>query len=238
MSGLAVADSPDDQNPVIDRFLEAQEAQREKLRGVQMQVRMVGSIPNLAKTGSMEALRAISKLGKVTYDALKFEGDGTVKNHVLVRYLTAEAENYDSPNPKLAISKDNYKFKNKGLQLKDGEQVYVLELNPRRKEVGLFKGEVWLDPQTMLPLRESGRFVKSPSVFIKKVEFVRNYEIRDGLAVPISMKSFAETRIVGRTELNIDYANFTLDAGTQAWTSESECQMSSALNYRFGDDVR
>jgi hypothetical protein len=233
---LALADAPDDQSPVVDRFLEAQETQREKLRGVQMQVRMVGSIPNLAKTGSMEALRAISKLGKVTYDALKFEGDGTVKNHVLVRYLTAEAENYDSPNPKLAVSKENYKFKNKGLQMKDGQQVYVLELNPRRKEVGLFKGEVWLDPQTMLPVRESGKFVKSPSVFIKNVEFVRNYEIRDGLAVPVSMKSFAETRIVGRTELNIDYLNFTRETENQAWTGEGECPQSPALHSRLSED--
>lgn len=236
VSGSVLADSPDDPSPIIDRYLEAQEAQREKLRGVQMQVRMVGSIPKLAKTGSMEALRAISKLGKVTYDALKFEGDGTVKNQVLVRYLTAEAESYDSPNPRLAVNRENYKFKNKGLQIKDGRQVYVLELNPRRKEVGLFKGEVWLDPETMLPVREAGRFVKSPSVFIKKLEFVRHYEIRDGLAVPVSMKSFADTRIVGRTELNIDYENFTRQPGSQAWTGEDECVSSAELQARFGQD--
>lgn len=232
MSGFAIADAPDDQNPVIDRFLEAQEAQKEKLKGVRMQVRMVGSIPNLAKTGSLEALRAISKLGKVTYDALRFEGDGTVKNHVLVRYLTAEAENYDSPNPRLAIGKDNYKFKSKGLQNKDGRQVYVLELNPRRKEVGLFKGEVWLDPESMLPVKESGKFVKSPSVFIKNVEFVRKYEIRDGVAVPVSMTSFADTRIVGRTELNIDYVDFVRETESQAWTDGGDCPMPPRENAR------
>jgi hypothetical protein len=231
---FAFAEVPDDQNPVVERFLEAQEAQKEKMRGVQMQVRMVGSIPNLAKTGSMEALRAISKFGKVTYDKLRFEGDGTVKNHVLVRYLTAEAENYDSPKPSLAVNKENYKFKNKGLQVKDGQRVYVLELNPRRKEVGLFKGEVWLDPETMLPVREAGKFVKSPSVFVKKLEFVRNYEIRDGVAVPVNMKSFADTRIVGVTELNIEYVDFTPEPATQAWTDE-ECRMSFRLDVRGGD---
>lgn len=235
-SSFAFADAPDDENPVIDRFLEAQEAQREKLRGVRMQVRMVGSIPNLAKTGSMEAWRAISKLGKVTYDALKFEGDGTVKNQVLVRYLTAEAESYDSPNPKLAVNKENYKFKSKGLQLKDGRQVYVLELSPRRKQVGLFKGEVWLDPDSMLPVRESGRFVKSPSVFIKKLEFVRSYEIRDGLAVPVNLKSFADTRIVGRTELSIDYENFTREGEDEARAGEADCALAAHSEGRSGQD--
>jgi hypothetical protein len=236
LSGPALADAPDDQNPVVERFLEAQEAQKQKLRGVQMQVRMVGSIPKLAKTGSLEAFRAISKFGKVTYDALRFEGDGTVKNHVLVRYLSAEAESYDSPNPNLAVNLDNYKIKSKGLQSKQGRQVYVLELNPRRKEVGLYKGEVWLDPESMLPVRESGRFVKSPSVFVKKVEFVRDYEIRDGVAVPVSLKSFADTRIVGRTELNIDYLNFQREPDNQAWTGEGDCPMSSQLTARSGED--
>ena len=29
-----------------------------------------------------------------------------------------------------------------------------------------------------------GSFVKNPSVFLKKVEFVREYEIHDGVAIP------------------------------------------------------
>ncbi len=227
-ASLVAESPPDDTPPVVERFIEAQEGQKEKMRGVQMHVRIVGSIPNLAKTGSLEALRAISKVGKVTYDALKFDGDSAVKNHVIVRYLAAEAENYDTPNPKLSINEENYKFKNKGLQMKEDRQVYVVELNPRRKEVGLFKGELWLDPETMLAVRESGRFVKSPSVLIKKVEFVRNYEIQEGVAVPVSMKSFADTRIVGRTELNIDYGDFSRQADATEWVEPTGlCPMES-----------
>ncbi len=206
----AFADAPaaDLPNPVLEKYLSAQEIQRANMKGVEMDVEIRASIPRLAKTGSLKALRAISKLGKITYNALKFEGDNTVKKDVIARYVATEMQSSEAPNPELAITPANYKFKAKGLQYRDAREVYVLELNPRRKTVGLFKGEVWLDPATALPVRESGRFVKSPSVFIKRVEFVREYEIQNGVAVPTKMTSFADTRIVGRTELTIAYSNF------------------------------
>lgn len=202
------ADGADQTAEIVDKYLSAQQSQKENMRGVQMDVEMKGNIPKLALTGTMHALRGISKFGKVTYDALRFDGDSTVKNQVITRYLTLDAQAMESPDPKIAINTENYKFKYKGLQNKDNREVHVLELNPRRKHVGLFKGEVWLDPATYLTVRESGRFVKSPSIFLKKLEFVREYEVRNGIAVPTRLSSFVDTRLVGRTELDINYSNF------------------------------
>lgn len=172
---------------------------------MQMEVDIDASIPSLKKSGTMHAFRFISKIGKVTYDALRFDGDNTVKKEVIARFLAAESE---SPTRNVGINEQNYKFKFKGLQTKDARQVYVLELNPKRKEVGLFKGEVWLDPDTHLPVREHGKLVKNPSIFLKKVEFVRDYQIKDGVAMPSRFTSYADTRIVGRTEVNINYSNY------------------------------
>jgi hypothetical protein len=126
----------------------------------------------------------------------------------MARYMTAEVEATGARNEQVAINEANYKFKYKGLNDRDGRQVHIFELKPRHKRVGLFEGELWLDPETCLPLRESGKFKKNPSMFIKKVEFVRYYEIREGIAYLTHMQSKTETRIVGRAELNIDYANF------------------------------
>lgn len=208
-ASVLFADGDDQASEILNKYLAAQELQREAQRGVQMNVEMKASIPKLAMSGTMRALRGISKVGRVTYDALNFDGDNTVKSQVISRYLTSEAQAMESPDPAIAINPNNYKFKYKGLQNKDGRDVHVLELNPRKKRVGLFKGEIWLDPQTYLTLREAGKFVKSPSVFLKKVEFVREFEVRDGIAVPTKMSSYADTRLVGRTELDINYSNFS-----------------------------
>jgi hypothetical protein len=40
---------------------------------------------------------------------------------------------------------------------------------------------------------------------------VRTYEIRDGLSVPRQLQTVADTWLVGKTELTIDYKNFSLD---------------------------
>ena len=68
-------------------------------------------------------------------------------------------------------------------------------------------GELWLDTRTYMPIRESGRLVKNPSVFLKKVEFVRDYVVENGISIPKHIKSKVETRIVGTADISIEYTN-------------------------------
>jgi len=92
---------------------------------------------------------------------------------------------------------------------RDGRDVYILHVTPRHKKVGLFKGELWVDAETYLPVRESGAFVKTPSIFLKKMQFTRVYEIQNGVAVPQRMESKADVRFIGPVELNISYLKFS-----------------------------
>ena len=84
----------------------------------------------------------------------------------------------------MAVTPENYKFKYKGRGQLDGRDVYIFQVTPRQKRQGLFQGEVWIDAATYLRVQESGYLVKNPSIFLKKVAFVRKYEIRDGISVP------------------------------------------------------
>ena len=105
----------------------------------------------------MHALRNISKLGKITYHALGFSGDNVVKTEVIANYLKAEVESAAKGTVRrVDLRPQNYKFKYKGTQDWNGRQVYVLHVNPREKKVGLFKGELWLDAETYMPVRETG----------------------------------------------------------------------------------
>ena len=51
--------------------------------------------------------------------------------------------------------------------------------------------------------------MKPSSIFLKKIEFVSNYEIQDGVAIPKHFESTVDTRLVGRAELSIDFSNFS-----------------------------
>jgi hypothetical protein len=192
---------------VVNKYLDATRTQQDALRGAQMELDIDAKLPKLEKQGKMHVLRNISRLGQISFRMLGFSGDSTIKKEVITRYLDAETQARD--NGSIAISPANYKFKYKGMTEREGRQVHTFQVTPRKKAVGLFKGELWIDAETGMPLRESGQFVKNPSVFLKKIAFVREYEIHDGVAIPKHIESTVDTRIVGRAELSIEYLNFT-----------------------------
>src|SRR5262249_34998811 len=93
---------------------------------------------------------------------------------------------------------------------------HIFEVTPKKKIVGMFKGEVWIDAETYLRVQESGTLVKRPSVFLKKVAFVRKYVINNGISIPSQIKSIAEVRLFGKAELTIDFTNFSPDPPKRA----------------------
>ena len=206
MAPAFAAEGPEETLPIVDRYLDATQTQQNLLRGAQMEIDIDAALPRLEKRGKLQALRKISRLGKITYKALGFSGDNTVKQEVITRYLAAESEGRE--NGTIAITPANYKFRYSGRIVQNGQTTIILQVTPRKKAVGLFKGELWLDAETGMPLRESGEFVKSPSVFLKKIAFVRDYELHDGVSIPKHIASRVETRVVGRAELQISFSNF------------------------------
>ncbi len=187
---------------IISRYLVASQADMSK--GRPLEVEIEASVPRLNQHGKLRALRKISEVGKITYRVLGFQGDNSVKKEVIARYLQAEQQGQDDKS--LTLTPANYKFKLKGEKITSpGQDVYVFQVSPRHKRVGLFKGEVWLDTKTCLPVLEKGRFVKNPSVFFRKVDFERDFAILNGSAVPAHMNSIIDTRLVGKVNLSIAY---------------------------------
>ncbi len=215
----ALAEPPAALSPsaILANYAAALHSPENTTRGASMEMDIQASLPRIKKTGHLRALRKISALGRITYEALKFEGDGTIKNNVIAKYMAAESEaaEKNTAAASIAITPENYKFKYKGTRPVNERTAYVFELTPRKKRVGLFKGELYIDGETYLPLREEGRMGKNPSVFLKKIEFTRNYAIQDGRAVPRDVRSLIETRLVGKAELLIQYRNLSFTAEPQ-----------------------
>lgn len=208
--GVLGAGSVTGPDAVVENYQAATQQQERALQGSSMEVDIEASLPKLRKHGRLSGLRRISSLGRITYEALHFEGDNSVKNHVIARYLAAEAESQTDGSPSLAVTPANYKFKYKGEQQSAGGPIDVFEVTPRHNRVGLFKGEIWIDAKTFLCLRESGRLVKPPSIFLKKIEFVKEYAIQNGISVPRQIHSVVDTCLVGPAELTIDFRNVSL----------------------------
>jgi hypothetical protein len=208
-AGAAYAVDPAER--IVENYWAASRAQMRSPQNASMEVEIAASLPKLKKQGRLHALRRISSLGRITYEMLRFEGDGTVKNQVITRYLTAEAESQKDQSPSIAVTPDNYKFKYKGRGDLAGREVHIFEVSPKEKRQGLYKGEVWIDAATYLRVQESGYLVKNPSMFLKKIAFIRRYQIRDGVSVPLETQSEIQTRLIGKAEIVIEYTHFALE---------------------------
>jgi hypothetical protein len=96
-----------------------------------------------------------------------------------------------------------------------GWDLHLFELTPRQKRDGLFKGWLWVEARSGLPVREQGDLVKNPSIFLKKVSFIRDYQLCQGMAVPVRIDSTIQTRLIGTAELVIRYGNFKKSTGAE-----------------------
>src|ERR1051326_9567039 len=124
-----IAESPSAPvDAIVENYCVASRGQEQVLQSASMDVDIAASLPKLRKRGHLRALRRISGLGRITYERLRFEGDGTVKNQVIARYLTAEAEYQKDQSPSMAVTPDNYRFKYKGREELAGRDVYVFQV--------------------------------------------------------------------------------------------------------------
>jgi hypothetical protein len=209
LAPLACAADAGLQSDILSRYLQAQQAKAHDAQPASGEIDISASIPKLQKQGRLRALRKISQFGEVTYRVLGFQGDSSIKREVIARYLQADQQSRDASA--LALTPANYKFKLKGEVAMSGREAYVFQISPRKKRVGLFKGELWLDRASYLPVYEKGRLVRNPSVFFKKVDFQRQFAIRNGVAVPEHVYSTIDTRLVGQVQLDISYSNASGD---------------------------
>lgn len=210
-AGMAPADADQvrESENILGRYVQASASK--VVRGVTMAAMFAGSLPKMGKSATVNARRLITRDGSVNYEITGRQGDSTVWKEIILRFINGEMENAGKDNGKVAVTPENYKFKYKGARERDGRMVHVFEVNPRKKRQGLFKGEIGIDAETALVVYETGRFVKSPSVFLKKVQFSREYAILDGVAVPKTLQTSIETRFWGLAQLDIQFSDFHWD---------------------------
>ena len=87
----------------------------------------------------------------------------------------------------------------------------VVHAVPKRKEMDLFEGKMWIDNQDFAIVKIIGHLAKSPSFWIKQVDFVRNYQKIDGFWLLSREEAISAIRIFGKETLTVDYRNYTVN---------------------------
>jgi hypothetical protein len=185
------------------------EAQTSSLAGYTATSVIEAELPESSQKAEFELKQRYVAPGVLEFTPVRSSGDKFVKSNVIVRLLQSEADHvHKREQSQTAISADNYKFSYKGASQLNGTAVHVFEVKPRQKRVGLFKGKIYVDSSSGRLLRAEGRIAKSPSFFIKRIDFVQDYANVDGFTFPTHIHSEAETRVIGKAVVDITHRNY------------------------------
>ena len=194
--------------------------QAEQLASYSATTLIRAQLPDTAQSGEYELQQHYSAPRTLAFKALRFTGDVFVKTNVIIRLLQSEVDHVQKDEPALnAISPANYKFSYKGTNQLGGRLVHIYQLKPRQKRAGLFKGRIYVDAYTGSLVRAEGRPVKSPSLFIKKIDFVQDYADIGPFTFPVHIHSEANARIVGRAIVDVYQSDYQPVANTMANTA-------------------
>jgi hypothetical protein len=190
-------------------FEERSILQTEQLASYSATMLIRAQLPDTSQYGEYELQKRYAAPRTLVFRALGFAGDNFIKTNVMVRLLRSEVEHLQKDDPALtAITPANYIFSYKGTSQSEGRSVHVYQVKPRQKRSGLFKGRIHLDAYTGSLIRAEGRLVRSPSFFVKKIDFVQDFADINSFTFPVHIHSEAQTRLVGRVVVDIYQHNY------------------------------
>ena len=178
-------------------------------------------VPAMSKRGELWLTRTFSAPRSIAYTVVKFVGDGFIKNHVIIRLLQSDVKRVQmGMGPKLAILESNYRISYTGIEDLKGRPMYAFALKPRRKDTDLFKGKILVDSRSGHNVRASGRLSKSPSLWIKRVDFVQDYVDVGDFTMPAQLQSVGEVRIAGQVVVSIRHLAYQVRSSPATYAEE------------------
>ena len=190
----------------LQRFLARGETPTVEYRALR---RIEADNPHFNQHAWMEAWTEFDNTRGLQYQIVGEGGSGYIRSKVLRAALEGEQKMWLAREPQRAsFNHENYEFE-AGTPSADG--LTAVGVKPRRKDVLLVEGSIFLEPDEATVARIEGRLSKAPSFWTRKVEIVRRYEELGGVRVPVSIESVAHVLIAGRSTFKMTYQYETIN---------------------------
>jgi hypothetical protein len=135
------------------------------------------------------------------YEIVGQGGSGYVRDRVFLPALEAERTMW-GVGPRGALTHENYTFEDLGAE--PGGLAWI-GVTPRRKDVLLVNGSIFLRPDDGDLVRIEGALSRTPSFWTRKVEIVRRYDRIAGVRVAVAFESVASIRMAGKATFTMSY---------------------------------
>ena len=151
--------------------------------------------------------------GSKEFQTVSATGWSAARNHVFPKLLESESEaSRPEVRDRSRITPENYSFEMVGRDYINGRAAYVIAITPKTPSKYLVQGRIWVDADEYAMVRIEGQPAKSPSFWIKSVHFVHTYGKSGSFWFPVSDRSVTDARILGHTEVTIEYFDYLANA--------------------------
>jgi hypothetical protein len=187
-------------DPVVQRFLARADEPLTTYRALR---RLEAQNDRFNKTGWVEVWTELTADGRFKYEIVREGGSEYVRSKVLKPMLESEARVYASGDgARSALTADNYELRGAS-SAEPG--IARLEVTPKRREVSLIEGALYVKDDDADLIRVEGRLSKNPSFWTKRVDVVRRYSRLHGIRVPVRVDSVAQMRLAGTSTFSMTY---------------------------------
>jgi hypothetical protein len=147
--------------------------------------------------------------GGKRFETVSASGWGAARNHVFPKLLESESEaSLPSARERSSITPQNYSFAVTGQENVNQRPAWVIAITPKTQNKYLVEGKIWVDLEDYAIVRIEGKPARSPSFWIKSVQFTHTYRKNGSFWWPESNRSVSDVRIVGTNILTIEYFDY------------------------------
>jgi hypothetical protein len=212
------------QPTVLQRFLARGEEPPVEYRALR---RLEAQNPKFKQSAWMLAWTEYDHVNGFRYQIVDEGGSSYIRTKVLRAALEGEQKIWANREPqKASFNHDNYLF-DAGAPASDG--LASVGVRPKRKDVLLVEGAIFVEPGDGELARIEGRLSKAPSFWTRSVDVVRRYERKGGVRVPVSIESVAHVLIAGRSTFRMTYEYQTIN-GQHVGDPQPHAQSSAAAH--------
>jgi hypothetical protein len=160
--------------------------------------------------GWLDVWTELTAEGRFEYQIVREGGSEYIRNKVLRPLLENEERLFATTDAsRSAVTSQNYDLR--GLEASAEPGLVKLLVRPKRRDVSLVDGAVFVTEDEADLVRVEGRLAKNPSFWTKRVDVVRRYERIGGMRVPIRLDSVAQVRLAGTSTLSMTWAYETIN---------------------------
>ena len=165
--------------------------------------------PKFNQSGWMTAWTEYDRAHGFRFTIVAEGGSSYIRSKVLRAALEGEQKIWENDEPaRASLTHENYTF-DALAPAPDG--LATVAVKPRRKDILLVDGAIFVQPTDGDLARIEGRLSKAPSFWTRRVDVVRRYERIAGVRVPVSIESVAHVLLAGRSTFKMTYEYETIN---------------------------